>query len=154
MRVPHTPAVAVITRADFDDPDLVPSAGIVPVMALARKAGLPEVAGEHVTIPSDKGANIGAKTMALAAGIVMGADSIDGLQVWRAGAMGKAVGFGHAPSTIGQTLRKAVLGHVRQFDAPAPGVPGRPGPQQRPARARFGLLDGDGGAWTSYVETT
>jgi hypothetical protein len=119
MQSSHSPALARITRADFDDANLLPSAGIVPVMALARKAGLPELAGEHVRIPSDKGANIGAKTMALVAGIVMGADSIDDLQVLRAGAMGKAAEFGYAPSTIGQTLRKATFGHVRQFDAVA-----------------------------------
>jgi hypothetical protein len=36
------------THASFDDPNLVSRAGLVPVVALARRAGLAEMAGEHV----------------------------------------------------------------------------------------------------------
>ena len=36
------------TRASFDDPDLVSHAGLVPVMALAQRAGLGEMVAEHV----------------------------------------------------------------------------------------------------------
>ena len=38
MRLSHTPAR---TSAVFDDPNLVSHAGLVPVMALAERAGLP-----------------------------------------------------------------------------------------------------------------
>jgi hypothetical protein len=38
------------TCATFDDPDLVSWAALVPVMALARRAGLGDLAGEHVAI--------------------------------------------------------------------------------------------------------
>jgi len=33
------------TRVSFDDPNLVSHAGLVPVMALAERAGLPAMAG-------------------------------------------------------------------------------------------------------------
>jgi len=36
--------------ATFDDPHLVSQAGLVPVMALAERAGLSDLAGEHVRI--------------------------------------------------------------------------------------------------------
>ena len=37
-------------HASFDDPNLVSRAGLVPVMALAQRAGLSALAGEHVAI--------------------------------------------------------------------------------------------------------
>ncbi len=37
-------------HATFDDPNHVSRAGLVPVMALAQRAGLAELAGEHVRI--------------------------------------------------------------------------------------------------------
>ena len=37
-------------HASFDDPNLVSRAGLVPVMALAQRAGLAALAGEHVAI--------------------------------------------------------------------------------------------------------
>ncbi len=37
-------------HATFDDPDLVPRAGLVPVMALACRAGLAVLVEEHVQI--------------------------------------------------------------------------------------------------------
>jgi hypothetical protein len=41
----------------FDDPNLVSRAGLVPVMALAQRAGLTDLAGEHVRIARRCGAN-------------------------------------------------------------------------------------------------
>ena len=38
------------THATFDDPNLVSRAGLVPVMALAQRAGLPDLVAEHVRI--------------------------------------------------------------------------------------------------------
>ena len=35
-------------HATFDDPHLVSQAGLVPVLALAERAGLGDLAGEHV----------------------------------------------------------------------------------------------------------
>jgi IS30 family transposase len=39
----------------FDDPNLVSSAGLVPVLALADRAGPRELAEEHLSVPGDKG---------------------------------------------------------------------------------------------------
>ena len=36
------------THASFDDPNLVSRAGLVPVMALAQRAGLADLVAEHV----------------------------------------------------------------------------------------------------------
>ena len=63
------------TSAVFDDPNLVSSAGLVPVLALARSAGLHELAQTHLSVPTDKGANAGLKVTSLVAGMVAGADS-------------------------------------------------------------------------------
>jgi len=43
----------------FDDPNLVGSAGLVPVMRLAARAGLADLADQLLSVPSDKGANAG-----------------------------------------------------------------------------------------------
>ena len=45
--------------AVFDDPNLVGSAGLVPVMRLAARAGLSGLADRLLSVPSDKGANAG-----------------------------------------------------------------------------------------------
>ena len=52
----------------FDDPNLVASAGLVPVMGLAQEAGLEELARQHLSVPGDKGANAGLKVASLVAG--------------------------------------------------------------------------------------
>ncbi len=45
------------THASFDDPNLVSRAGLVPVMALAERAGLAALVGEHVRIGRRCGVN-------------------------------------------------------------------------------------------------
>ena len=69
----------------FDDPNLVSSAGLVPMLALARSAGLTKLADQHLSVPTDKGANPGLKVASLVAGMVAGADSIDDMAVLRHG---------------------------------------------------------------------
>jgi hypothetical protein len=121
----------------FDDPNLVGSAGLVPVMRLAAEGGLVDLADRLLSVPTDKGANAGAKVASLIAGMVAGADSIDDLALLRHGGMGKLFTRIYAPSTLGSFLRAFRFGHVRQLDAIA---------------ARFlaelsehtGLLDGHG----------
>ena len=56
------------TQVVFDDPNLVSSAGLVPVVRLAESAGLPALADRHLSVPSDKGANAGLKVASLVAG--------------------------------------------------------------------------------------
>jgi hypothetical protein len=103
----------------FDDPNLVACAGLVPVLALADAAGLARLAGEHLSVPGDKGANAGLKVASLVAGMVAGADSIDDMALLRHGGMGRVFGRAYAPSTLGSFLRSFAFGHVRQLDAVA-----------------------------------
>jgi hypothetical protein len=105
------------TSAAFDDPNLVSSAGLVPVLALADRAGLRHLADEHLSVPTDKGANAGLKVASLVAGMVAGADSIDDMAVLRHGGMGRLFACAYAPSTLGSFLRAFTFGHVRQLDA-------------------------------------
>ena len=44
-------------HATFDDPNLVSRAALVPVMALAQRAGLADLAGEHVRVARRCGVN-------------------------------------------------------------------------------------------------
>ncbi len=101
----------------FDDPNLVSSAGLVPVLALADFAGLRDLADEHLTVPTDRGANAGLKVASLVGGMVAGADSIDDMTLLRHGGMGRVFARAYAPSTLGSFLRSFTFGHVRQLDA-------------------------------------
>jgi hypothetical protein len=116
MQLCHTPRA---TSAVFDDPNLVSSAGLVPVLTLARSAGLHELAQQHLSVPTDKGANAGLKVASLVAGMVAGADSIDDMALLRHGGMGRVFTGAYAPSTLGSFLRSFSFGHVRQLDAVA-----------------------------------
>ena len=116
MQLCHTPRA---TSAVFDDPNLVSSAGLVPVVALARSAGLQDLADQHLSVPTDKGANAGLKVTSLVAGMVAGADSIDDMALLRHGGMGRIFANAYAPSTLGSFLRAFSFGHVRQLDAVA-----------------------------------
>src|SRR4051794_41625070 len=101
MQLSHTrPVVSAV----FDEPNLVSSAGLVPVMALARTAGLRELADERLSVPTDKGANPGLKLSSLVAGMVAGADSIDDMALLRHGGVGAGVAAGFAPPTVGPVL--------------------------------------------------
>lgn len=116
MQLCHTPRA---TSAVFDDPNLVSSAGLVPVLTLAQSAGLGELAQTHLIVPTDKGANAGLKVTSLVAGMVAGADSIDDMALLRHGGMGRVFAGAYAPSTLGSFLRSFSFGHVRQLDAVA-----------------------------------
>ena len=107
------------TSAAFDDPNLVSVGGLVPVLALAESAGLRDLADEHLTVPTDKGANAGLKVASLVGGMVAGADSIDDMALLRHGGMGRVFARAYAPSTLGSFLRAFTFGHVRQLDAVA-----------------------------------
>jgi Transposase DDE domain group 1 len=110
MQLSHT--VSALSVA-FDDPNLVSSAGLVPVLALARRCGLHDAAGESLSVPSP---NAAVKTAAVVAGMVAGADSIDDLDRLRHGGMGRLFQQLRAPSTLGTFLRSFTFGHVRQLD--------------------------------------
>lgn len=102
----------------FDEPNLVGSAGLVPAMGLARRLGLVGLADQWLTVPGAKG-TAGLKLVALVAGMVAGADSIQDMDLLRHGAMSKLFTGIRAPSTLGSFLRSFRFGHVRQVDAVA-----------------------------------
>jgi hypothetical protein len=102
VRLSHIPAR---TSAVFDDPNLVSRAGLVPVMALAERAGLPELLAEHVRPGGECGDGAHLKVGCLVAGMAAGADSTDDMGLLRHGAMDVLVGGVRAPSTLGSHLR-------------------------------------------------
>jgi Transposase DDE domain group 1 len=103
-------------HATFDDPNLVSRAGLVPVMALAQRAGLADLAGEHVRIARRCGVNAPVKVGCLVAGMIGGADSIDDLDLLRHGALPALFGGVRAPSTLGSFLRSFTWGNVLQLE--------------------------------------
>ena len=93
------------THASFDDPNLVSRAGLVPVMALAERAGLAGLVEERVRPGGECGVNAHLKVPCLVAGMAAGADSIDDMDLLRHGAMSALSGGIRAPSTLGSHLR-------------------------------------------------
>ncbi|MBV6756430.1 IS1380 family transposase [Rhodococcus opacus] len=114
MQLSH---IRPVSAARFDDPNLMSTAGLVPVMALAQASGLLTLADQYLSVPTDKGANAGRKIGSLIGGMVAGADSIADLAILRHGAMGTVFDRPYAPSTLGSFLRQFSFGHVRQLDA-------------------------------------
>ncbi|MCQ6273281.1 IS1380 family transposase [Pseudarthrobacter sp. R1] len=116
MQVSHKRSAVSVS---FDEPNLVSTAGLLPVMTLARDTGLHELANDWLSVPTDKGANAGLKVASLVAGMVAGADSIDDMALLRHGGMSRLFTTCYAPSTLGSFLRAFTFGHVRQLDAVA-----------------------------------
>ena len=107
-------------QVKFDDERVVCGAGIVVVATLAARLGIEALAGDLVRLRRDRpgAANAGRKVMALIYAMVLGADSIDDVDVLRAGRTGRLLGgWIPAPSTLGTFLRAFTFGHVRQLDA-------------------------------------
>ena len=114
MRLLHTEDK---THAKFDDPNLVSHAGLVAAVRLAQNIGLEDLARRHVRVAAKVGANAGLKIGSLVAGMVAGADTIDGMDLLRHGAFPATVGGIRAPSTLGSFLRAFDHGNVRQLAA-------------------------------------
>jgi hypothetical protein len=104
------------THASFDDPNLVSRAGLVPLMALAQRCGLADLAAGHVRTGLPAGVNADVKVCCLVAGMAAGADSIDDMDVLRHGAMRVLFGGVRAPSTLGSFLRSFTWGNARQLE--------------------------------------
>jgi Transposase DDE domain group 1 len=113
MRLSHDP---LRISACFDDPNLVSRAGLVPVMALAERAGLHALVRRHVQITAKTGVYPEVKVACLVAGMAAGADSIDDMGLLRHGAMPEVFGGVRAPSTLGSFLRSFTWGNVRQLE--------------------------------------
>ncbi|HEX2805417.1 MAG TPA: IS1380 family transposase, partial [Kineosporiaceae bacterium] len=116
MKLPHGWSR---TTPRFDDENLVSCAGLVPVMALAERAGLSELISSKVAITTTRVAsaavNPAGKLTSIIAGMVAGADSIDDLDVIRSGGMPRLFGGVYACSTLGLFLREFTHGHTRQL---------------------------------------
>ncbi|TDE32371.1 IS1380 family transposase [Actinomadura sp. 6K520] len=106
--------------AGFDEPNLMADAGLVPVVRLAERAGLPELVSTAVRIKGSgngAGAAPAAKVMSLVAAMCAGADSIDDADRLRHGAVPVAFTGVRAPSTLGTFLRSFTHGHGLQLHA-------------------------------------
>ena len=103
-------------NASSDDPNLVSRAGLVPVMALAQRAGLGDLVAEHVRISRACGVNAQLKAGCLVAGMIAGADSIEDMDLLRHGAMRELFGGVRAPSALGSFLRSFTWGNVLQLE--------------------------------------
>ena len=79
--------------------------GLVPVLELAEQTGLSRLIGEHVELPSTRVAsgavNPAGKLTTIIAGMMCGADSIDDVNVLRAGGTPRVFDEVYAPSTVG-----------------------------------------------------
>ena len=88
MRVSHRFTAG---SARFDEDNLVSDAGLVPLLGLAEQTRLPEILAETVSIKTSRiksgAANPVPKLVDVIAGMCAGADSIDDLDVLRAGGM-------------------------------------------------------------------
>ena len=105
--------------ASFSDPNLIASAGLVPVVRLAERCALPSLIRRHVDLGVSTGANPAGTAMSLVAGMCVGAESIEDVNVLRTGGTHRLFGGIYAPSTLGSFLRTFTHGHVRQLQAAA-----------------------------------
>ena len=118
MRVSHRFTAG---SARFDEDNLVSHAGLVPLLGLAEQTGLAEIIAEKVSIKAPRiksgSANLAPKLLTVIAGMCAGADSIDDLNVLRAGGMPILFDGVYAPSTLGTLLREFSFGHARQLES-------------------------------------
>src|SRR3954452_7699086 len=105
--------------ARFDEDNLVSDAGLVPLLGLAEQTGLAEIIARKVSITAPRiksgSANPAPKLLTVIAGMCAGADSIDDLDMLRAGGMPILFDGVYAPSTVGTLLREFSFGHARQL---------------------------------------
>ena len=117
--VPAGPASLDSVRVRFDEQRLISDAGLLVTATLADRLGIEELVNESVWLGYGvPGAALpGRKVMSLVHGMLAGADSIDDMNVLRAGSTGLVLGHRvMAPSTLGTFLRAFTFGHVRQLD--------------------------------------
>lgn len=106
--------------ARFDDRNLIKYGGLVSIVRLAERCGLPKTVAALLRWKSSAnsaGASPVAKVLTLVFGMVAGAGTIDGMDRLRHGAMSTAFGGVRAPSTLGSFLRAFTHGHVQQLGA-------------------------------------
>jgi len=117
--VPEGPASVDSVWVAFNEERLISDAGLLVCATLAERLGIEQLVSESVWLDStEPGAALpGRKVMSLVHGMLAGADSIDDMNVLRAGSTGLILGHRvMAPSTLGTFLRAFTFGHVRQLD--------------------------------------
>ena len=114
MRSSHNLARVAVT---FDDANLVPNAGLVLPALLCQRLGVAELVDERVKLTGPGRASSGAKALTVLGGMLAGGDSIDDVDVLRAGAAPELLDNIRAPSTIGTWLRCFTWAAVRMLDA-------------------------------------
>jgi hypothetical protein len=117
--VSSRPASLDSVQVQFDDKRLISDAGLLLCATLADRLGIEELVNESVWLGRKVlGAALpGRKVMTLVHGMLAGADSIDDMNVLRAGSTSLILGHKTmAPSTLGTFLRAFTFGHVRQLD--------------------------------------
>jgi len=100
--------------AVFDDDHVVAYAGLALPALLMSRLGLESAANAVLS----SGYRPGRKVCTLVAGMLAGADCIDGIDVLRAGSAGRVLASDvMAPSTCGSWLRSLSIGQVSQLDS-------------------------------------
>ncbi len=94
---------------------------MVPLPALVESTGLSSLLDEHMRFACERvksgAANATPKLTSIIAGMAAGADSIDDLDVIRAGGMKRLSDGVYAATTWGIPLRELAHGHTRQLSA-------------------------------------
>jgi hypothetical protein len=100
----------------FDEPKLVPNAGLLPAAVLAQRIDLAGLIDGRLQL-AEHGANSGTKALTVIGSMLAGGDHIDHTAVLRAGGTGSLFDLTRAPSTVGTWLRAHKWSNVRQLDA-------------------------------------
>ena len=100
----------------FDEPNLVPCAGLLPAAVLAQRIDLAGLVDQRLGL-ARHGANSGVKALGVIGSMLAGGDSIDDTALLRTGALPQLFDATRAPSTIGSWLRDFRWHNVRQLDA-------------------------------------
>lgn len=115
MKASHNLGTVAVS---FDEDNLVPNAGLVAPALLAERLGIADLVERRVRLAKGAGAaNCGAKALTVLGGMLAGGDSIDDVDVLRAGAAAKVFDDTRAPSTIGTWLRAFRWSNIRELDA-------------------------------------
>src|ERR671911_2717669 len=102
----------------FDDQHAVANAGLLLPATLAERLGIEQAADKLIDLGDRPGAaHPGRKLLTVVHSLLAGGDSIDDVEVLRAGATGSVLGHRvMAASTVGTWLRAFTFGHIRQLD--------------------------------------
>jgi len=114
MKASHNLAGVSVT---FDEDRLVPNAGLVVPALLVQRLGIAGLVDARVKLAKGpRSGSCGAKAVTVLGAMLAGGDSIDDVDVLRAGAAPVLFDQVRAPSTMGTWLRAFTWSNIRQFD--------------------------------------